>query len=191
MNLNWIWESALLVITGMVLLRMAGRKSISQMSVVTTVIMISIGTTIVQPIANHHLSIAVGSAAVFILTLILIEYLEMKFDVLETLFNGRAKVVIENGQYLPETMRKMRITVDKLEMQLRQQGIRSLSDVQLGTLESNGQLACELMPHARPVTLGDLEQLLAKHLPLQAEQDPLFQEVRTGRHAGPINPELQ
>ncbi|WP_186328358.1 hypothetical protein [Paenibacillus sp. 32O-W] len=52
MDLAWIWKSAILVIAGMVLLRIAGRKSISQMSVATTVIMISIGTTIVQPLAN-------------------------------------------------------------------------------------------------------------------------------------------
>lgn len=191
MDLHWIWKSALLVVVGMILLRAAGRKSISQMSVVTTVIMISIGTTIVQPIANHHLATAIGSAAVFILTLILIEYLEMKFDWLERVLNGSARVVIENGQFLPENMRKMRVTADKLEMQLRQQGIRSLSDVQLATLESNGQLSCELVPHARPATLGDLELLLAKHLPLQAEQDPLFQEVRIGRNTKPNSPELQ
>ncbi|WP_419889560.1 hypothetical protein [Paenibacillus xylanexedens] len=43
----------------MILLRIAGRKSISQMSVATTVIMISIGTTIVQPIANHELGKAI------------------------------------------------------------------------------------------------------------------------------------
>lgn len=191
MDLQWIWKSALLVVIGMILLRAAGRKSISQMSVVTTVIMISIGTTIVQPIANHHLTIAVGSASVFIVTLLVIEYLEMKFDWLERLLNGRAQVVIENGQFLPESLRKMRVTADKLEMQLRQQGIRSLSDVQLGTLEPNGQLACELVPHARPATLGDLELLLAKHLPLQADQGPLFQEVRIGRHATPDFPDLQ
>lgn len=57
--MDWIWKSVLLVLIGMILLRIAGRKSISQMSVATTVIMISIGTTIVQPIANHELGKAI------------------------------------------------------------------------------------------------------------------------------------
>ncbi|KAA2297616.1 DUF421 domain-containing protein, partial [Clostridioides difficile] len=43
MRMDWIWKSVLLVLIGMILLRIAGRKSISQMSVATTVIMISIG----------------------------------------------------------------------------------------------------------------------------------------------------
>lgn len=54
MDWAWTWKSVVLVIAGMVLLRIAGRKSISQMSVATTVIMISIGTTIVQPIAKSN-----------------------------------------------------------------------------------------------------------------------------------------
>jgi hypothetical protein len=33
MDMAWIWKSAFLVIAGMLLLRIAGRKSISQMSV--------------------------------------------------------------------------------------------------------------------------------------------------------------
>ncbi|WP_440111348.1 hypothetical protein [Paenibacillus sp. QZ-Y1] len=79
--MDWIWKSVLLVLTGMILLRIAGRKSISQMSVATTVIMISMGTTIVQPIANHELGKAIGSAAVFIATLIVVEQLQLKFNI--------------------------------------------------------------------------------------------------------------
>jgi uncharacterized membrane protein YcaP (DUF421 family) len=191
MDWQWIWHSALLVLVGMVLLRIAGRKSISQMSVATTVIMISIGTTIVQPIANHHLSIAIGSASVFILTLLLIEYLEMKFQWIERLLNGHAKVIIDNGRYVHPELRKMRLTVDKLEMQLRQQGVQDVQDVQTATIEANGQLAVELKPQARPVTVRDLEALLAKHLPLPPSPDPIFQEVRDSGHAAPIDPKLQ
>lgn len=80
--MDWIWKSVLLVLVGMILLRIAGRKSISQMSVVTTVIMISIGTTIVQPIANHELGKAIGSASVFIATLLVVEQLQLKFNFL-------------------------------------------------------------------------------------------------------------
>ncbi|BFH14314.1 hypothetical protein J6TS7_63200 [Paenibacillus dendritiformis] len=58
------------------------------MSVATTVIMISIGTTIVQPIANNQLWKAIGSAAIFIVTLLHIEYLQLKSDWFEKLMSG-------------------------------------------------------------------------------------------------------
>ncbi|WP_392396620.1 MULTISPECIES: DUF421 domain-containing protein [Paenibacillus] len=46
MELDWIWKSVILALAGMVLLRIAGRKSISQMTAATIVNMISIGTMI-------------------------------------------------------------------------------------------------------------------------------------------------
>ncbi|MCF7752841.1 DUF421 domain-containing protein [Paenibacillus xylanexedens] len=140
--MDWIWKSVLLVLVGMILLRIAGRKSISQMSVVTTVIMISIGTTIVQPIANHELGKAIGSA----------------------------------------------------------------------TVEPNGQLGYVLKRHARPVTIGDLEEILrsyaiTRNSPATGEHSQqdnsnnssthsdnssdIFQEVSKGAHAHPVDPKLQ
>lgn len=138
-DLAWIWKSAFLVFAGMVLLRIAGRKSISQMSVATTVIMISIGTTIVQPIANNQLWKAIGSAAMFIVTLLLIEILQLKFDWFEKLMSGKSVVVIENGQINQNNLHAIRMTVDQLEIRLRQQGIANISDVKIATLEPNGQ----------------------------------------------------
>ncbi|AIQ63481.1 membrane protein [Paenibacillus stellifer] len=187
----WIWKSAFLVIAGMILLRVSGRKSISQMSVATTVIMISIGTTIVQPIANNELWKAIGSAAIFIVSLLIIEYLQLKFDWLENLMSGRSKIIIENGQIIPKNLRSLRITVDMLEMRLRQNGISNLSDVKFATLEPNGQMGYELMRHAKPVTIGELERILDLKSGIAMEQSSLFQESKTNHHATPIDPKLQ
>lgn len=192
MELAWLWKSALLVVAGMILLRIAGRKSISQMSVATTVIMISIGTTIVQPIANNRLWIAVGSAAVFIVALIIIEYLQIKFDWFEKVMTAKSKVVIENGQLVTKNLRAIRMTVDQLEMRLRQKGISNISDVKTATLEPNGQVGYELMRHAKPLTIGEFERLLGlKSDPTVLEQNILFQEVKQNRNPIPIDPNLQ
>lgn len=206
--MDWIWKSILLVLTGMILLRIAGRKSISQMSVATTVIMISIGTTIVQPIANHELGKAIGSASVFILTLLIVEQLQLKFNGFEKLMSGKAKVVVEDGEMILPNLKRMRFTVDQLEMQLREKGIKSITDLEMATMEPNGQLGYVLKRHARPVTVGDLEQLLRSSMftgvpSTEDQQDTnktstnnnnstdIFAEVNTGAHAQPIDPKLQ
>ncbi|WP_251667014.1 DUF421 domain-containing protein [Paenibacillus camelliae] len=191
MELAWIWKSIFIVFAGMILLRFAGRKSISQMSVATTVIMISIGTTIVQPIANHAMWIAVGSATMFIISLIIIEYLQLKYDWFEKLMSGRSKVLIENGQINQHNLRSMRMTVDQLEMRLRQNGVSNISDVNTATLEPNGQIGYELMRHAKPVTIGDLERILGLKLESTPDQSTLFQEVKSNQHASSIDPKLQ
>lgn len=208
--MDWIWKSVLLVLVGMILLRIAGRKSISQMSVATTVIMISIGTTIVQPIANHELGKAIGSAAVFIATLLVVEQLQIKFNMFEHLMSGRSKVVVENGKVIIPNLKRMRYTMDQLEMHLRQEGIQSVTDLQTATVEPNGQLGYILKRHARPVTVGDLEEILRSYSltnlstanqqqedrnshPTKASTNStnIFEEVSKGQHTHPINPKLQ
>ncbi|WZL74241.1 DUF421 domain-containing protein [Clostridiaceae bacterium 35-E11] len=187
--MNLILKAAILISVGLVFLRISGRKSISQMTISQTVIMISIGSLIVQPIANKSLSNTILSAAVFIGFIILIEYLQLKFDFIEALLSGKSKTVIEDGNILPENLKKMKITIDQLEMRLRQQGISKISDVKTATLEPNGQLGYELMRHAKPVTIGEMEQMLAsliiQHNQQQNVQEDfnLFTEVRQKSHA--------
>lgn len=52
MDFNLIWKSILIIVVGILLIRFSGRRSISQMTISQTVIMISIGTLLIQPIAN-------------------------------------------------------------------------------------------------------------------------------------------
>lgn len=216
--MDWIWKSVLLVLVGMILLRIAGRKSISQMSVATTVIMISIGTTIVQPIANHELGKAIGSAAVFIATLLAVEQLQLKFNLFERLMSGSSKVVVEDGKVIRPNLKRMRYTIDQLEMHLRQAGIKSVSDLETATVEPNGQLGYVLKPEARPVTMKELEQLLqnygfARNGSASSLSEPLseeaqnnasassggknensaniFDEVSSGKHTHPVSSKLQ
>ncbi|MFD0959288.1 DUF421 domain-containing protein [Paenibacillus chungangensis] len=190
MEWSWIWKSAFIVVAGMVLLRISGRKSISQMSVATTVIMISIGTTIVQPIANNQLWTAIGSAAVFIISLLVIEMLALQYDWFERLLSGRAKTIIENGQIISRNLRSIRMTVDQLEMRLRQKGIANIGDVRTATAEPNGQIGYELMPHAKPVTVRDLERMLGLKAGTATNQNMLFREV-SEPHPTPIDTELE
>jgi uncharacterized membrane protein YcaP (DUF421 family) len=159
--MDFIWESIVLVLAGTVLLRIAGRKAISQMTIAQTVIMISIGSLIIQPIVEQSIWKTIAAAGIFIGSLVILEYLQLKFDVIETLISGKALPVIINGQIVVPNLAKLRFTVDKLEMRLRQQGIANIADVKTATLEANGQLGYELMRHAKPVTYGDLEKMLA------------------------------
>ncbi|MDQ0858089.1 uncharacterized membrane protein YcaP (DUF421 family) [Bacillus sp. V2I10] len=52
MDLSFIWKEFVLIIAGIFLLRVGERKSISQMTLAQTIVMISIGTIIVQPIVE-------------------------------------------------------------------------------------------------------------------------------------------
>ncbi|HJV47233.1 MAG TPA: YetF domain-containing protein [Bacillota bacterium] len=190
-----IWNALILVAGGLILLRLGGRKSISQMSVAETIVMLSIGAIIVAPLASEGVMKTLLAAGVFILFLVIVEYLGLKFNFFEKLVTGKSVIVLKDGKPDYANLAKLRITVDNLEMRLRQKGIASFSDVKMGTIETNGELGYELMPHAKPLTLADLEKWFGDKIQKQPDkargQQNLFTEVEKQGHEQQHPPYLQ
>ncbi|WP_325063582.1 DUF421 domain-containing protein [Risungbinella massiliensis] len=93
-----IWKTTLIFLVGTMLLRLGGRKSISQMTIPQVIVMIGLGTLLIQPVTGYGLGYTFLAALVLVFLMILFEYLELKFDGFETISTGKAKIVIENGQ---------------------------------------------------------------------------------------------
>ena len=159
MEFDWIWKAVLIVLAGTLLLRFAGRKSISQMTLAQTVIMVGIGSLLIQPVAGKSIWITFGVGGVLIVTLIVMEYGQIKSDGIESLITGKSKIIIEDGTLNEKNLMKMRLTVDQLEMKLRQGNVAKISDVKWATLEPNGQLGYTLKDDMQTATKKDLEQL--------------------------------
>lgn len=159
--MNLVMQTLLIFIVGTILLRIGGRKSISQMTIPQTIIMIAIGTLLIQPVTGHGLWTTFGLAALLILCLLATEYLQLKSDKSESAISGKAVPVIVNGTVSVENLQKLRLTVDKLESRFRQVGISSLKDVQYATLEPSGQLGYMLKPAKQPATKEDIQQLIS------------------------------
>lgn len=159
MDWNLIWKAALVVIGGTLLLRIAGRKSISQMTLAQTVIMIGIGSLLVQPIAGENIWVTLLVGLTLILTLVVMEAGQLKIDLLEKFITGQSKLLIEDGVILEKNFRRLRLTVDQLEMQLRQRNVGNLSDVQYATLEPNGQMGFILKQEKQPATKEDIHKI--------------------------------
>jgi uncharacterized membrane protein YcaP (DUF421 family) len=160
MNFDLVWKTVIIIAAGMILLRIGGRRSISQMTVPETIIMIMLGTLLINPVKTRGLSSTIEVGAVLILVLALIEFIELKFKGFESIVSGKAIIIIENGEINEKNLKKLRLTVDKLEMHLRQSGITTISDVQYATLEVNGQLGYMLKKEKQPATKEDIQNLI-------------------------------
>lgn len=160
MDLNLIWQVILIFAVGTLLLRIGGRKSISQMTMPQTIIMIGLGTLLIQPVTGQGLWTTFGIAAILIATLVVTEYIQVKSDGMESIISGKSVAVIENGTVNEKNLKKLRLTVDKLETRLRQAGITSINDVQTATLEVSGQVGYTLKPGKQPATKEDIQQLM-------------------------------
>ncbi|MGM1021514.1 MAG: DUF421 domain-containing protein [Bacillota bacterium] len=194
MDFHFIWKAVVIVVGGVLILRFAGRKSISQLTVAQTVLMIAVGSLIIQPVGDRNIWITMLITLLMVITLIGIEYSVLKSDALETFLYGKSKMVVENGKINERNLRKLRLSVDMLEVRLRQQGIQKISDLQWATIESNGQLGYLLKPEKQYATKEDIDRLSAMlqasspHLsiPLSGTQatgsGQLFTEVQNNQH---------
>lgn len=173
-------ESCFIVIAGVVLLRFSGRKSISQMTIGTTVVMLMIGSILSGPITSHSAWRTIGVVAAAIATLLTIEVLQLKSRTVSRLLSGNSIDLIEQGHVQIENLRKLRMTLDKLHMRLRLAGISDISTVRRATLEANGDLAFDLYDDVKPVTQAQFRKWMDEYM--EAFQNTL-QETANADHA--------
>ncbi len=196
-DFNWIWKTILIFFVGKFILRIGGRKSISQTTITQTIVMIGIGSLLIQPVSGKGLFTTFFVAALLTLLMIITEYLETKWDFFETFFSGKAVIVIENGEVKFDNLKKIRMTVDRLETRLRQSGISSITDVQYATIEVSGQLGYELKEEKKPLAKEDIELLLSEINNLKHairknrkkqennnKKKDIFEEIKTKKHEG-------
>ena len=188
MDFNLVWKTVLILVVGLILLRIGGRRSISQMTAPHTIIMIMLGTLLIHPVKSKGILSTIGISLILILSLILIEFIELKFNGLESIIAGKAKIIIENGQLNEKNLKKLRLTVDQLETHLRQLSITSISDIEYATMEVNGQLGYTLKKEKQPATKEDIQNLIqliqTGQLSIQNEQstdseENIFTEITT------------
>ena len=163
MDLSWhiLWKCALIVGAGVLMLRFSGRRSISQMTAATTVIMISIGSLLANGVLEKAVWRSIATAGLFLLFLVAIEWLEYRFKLAERFVAGKSVIVVRDGSVDERSLKKLRLPRSQLEMRLRQKGIANVSDLKIATIEVNGRLGYELMPHAKPATAEQFDRLLA------------------------------
>ncbi|NMO96430.1 DUF421 domain-containing protein [Paenibacillus lemnae] len=160
MNVILVLKSIGIVILGTLLFRIGGRKSIAQMSITQVIIMISIGSLLVYPLREENYWVTMGLAGVLVLTMLAMEFIEFYVNRMETLISGKAVLVIVQGQFHEQNLKRLRLTVDKLEMRLRQVGINRISDVEWATLEVSGNIGYALKPEKQPATREDLNRIV-------------------------------
>lgn len=162
MDFSLVWKTIITIIFGALILRIAGRKSLSQMTIAQTVVMLAVGTVLIEPLVGTVLTNTYIVVSVAVLTLITIEYAEIEFPSLKKLFTGKPIVIIKNGEILRDNLKHVRMTIQQLEMELRQASISKVSEVKWATLEPNGQFGYILKDEFQSISKQEYMYLLSK-----------------------------
>lgn len=153
-----IWKSVVVLMLLMTMSRIIGRKILSQISYFDFVVGITIGTLgatyISQMVKGHWILL---SPVVLTLTTVFWELVFMKSLKLRKLGQGEPVIVIQNGKVLDKNMKKLRYSLNHLEMQLRDKGIFDFSEVEFAILEPFGQLSVLKKSQNLPLTPQDIK----------------------------------
>lgn len=178
-------ETFLLIIVFMVIVELAGRKTVAQMTMLQMIVTIGIGEALLMPVMDKNFSFikTVVIVAVLILFVIVTEWLEVKMNWFERLITNRALVVVEDGEINIKNLKKLRMSVDQLEMQVRNLGVNSVHQLKVATVEANGQLGWQLKDEEQHLRIRDLEDFINKNFPQTKIKDDMFKEVTDYGHS--------
>jgi uncharacterized membrane protein YcaP (DUF421 family) len=116
------------------------------------VVVVGIDILLVQPLESKSILTTLAVSLTLIVMMMIFEYIESKFDFLESFLAGKSMIIIENGKINMKNMKKLRMSIDNLEIKMRQAGISKFEDVEYATIEVSGELGYKLKDEKAPLT---------------------------------------
>lgn len=129
---------AVLILT----MRLMGKRQIGELEVTDLVTTLLLSEIASLPITNQD--IPLSYAIIPMITLLVLEVLSslllLRFPRLKPLVSARPTVIISRGRLHQKELLSLRISMDELMSEVRQQGLTDLSHVECAILEKNGKL---------------------------------------------------
>lgn len=140
------------------LVRLMGKKQISQLSFFDYIVGISIGSVAAAISVEQNISLFGGIVSMIIWALfpICFSFLSMHNMLARRLLDGTPTVLIQNGKIIEKNLRKSKFTINDLMEELRLKDIFNLDDVNYAILETNGKLSVLKSSSSKTVTISDL-----------------------------------
>jgi uncharacterized membrane protein YcaP (DUF421 family) len=138
-----VLRAAIIFTVVFVLMRVIGRRELSQMEPFDLIVLVVIGDLIQQGVTQQDVSItgAILAAGTFALLAVLLSWLGFRFPQLRPALEGRPVVLVEDGRPIEPNMRRERITVEELAAQARLSQIDSISGIRWAVLETSGAIS--------------------------------------------------
>ncbi len=144
------WESTLrtLLITVMAyallvfMLRVSGKRTLSQMNAFDMVITIAMGSTLATVMLNKQVALLDGALALFLLIFLqfIITWSSVRSSAVRKLIRSSPTLLVYKGEMDRRMMKQERITVEEIQEAARESGCTSMDELQAVVLETTGEL---------------------------------------------------
>lgn len=126
----------------MVLLRVAGRREMSQLSPMDLLAMLLLSETVSPALTAGDDTVTGGviAAGTLIGLCVITGWISYRHRGLERAMQGVAAVLIQDGAVRPAILRRYRISADDLQTALHQNGVLSVQEIARAFVEPDGQI---------------------------------------------------
>jgi uncharacterized membrane protein YcaP (DUF421 family) len=123
--------------------RAVGRSTLGELSTFELLLYVTLGDLIQQAVTQQDYSVTSGVLAISVFALLTVglNWTQWHFPGTRKVINGKPLVIVRDGEVLPTSLRQQRLSTADLLATARQQGIRSIADVELAVLEADGKVS--------------------------------------------------
>lgn len=123
--------------------RLMGKRQIGELQPSELVVTILLSDIASMPLQNSNTPLLQSVAAVFLLIAleVITSCLSLRFRPFRTLLQGHSVMIIRNGEFVQENMKRIRYSVDDVIEALRLKDIFDVESVNFAYVETNGSLS--------------------------------------------------
>lgn len=139
-------------------IKLLGKKQVSQLNVFDYVIGISLGNLAAEMTINSDISIINGFLAMTIYgsCSLFVSFITNKSIIARRLISGVPIVLIENGKISKKQLKKVKLDINDLLQDAREDGIFDISKVEYAVMEASGKVTFLLKSEENPITVNNM-----------------------------------
>jgi len=139
-----VLRAAAMYLALMVLFKIAGRRSLAELTTFDFVLLMIIGEATQQALLGDDFSLT--NSMLVIVTLIAVDVglslLKQRSGRVSRLIDGEPTIIVENGKLLRQRLRHARLVeADVMEAARSSQGIETLDEIKFAIIERNGKIS--------------------------------------------------
>ena len=134
----------------LVALRVFGKREVGQFTLYDLVFILLVANALQPAITGPDTSL--GGGLILIAAFVTMNFAVGRLDRLpqfHRLFSPHPAVILRNGEYIPEVMRREGVDKEEVEMAMREHGVNDSGEVQLAVLEADGSIS--IVPKGAPM----------------------------------------
>ena len=138
-----ILRTAVVYVVVLVLLRVAGKRELGQMSAVDLVVILVISNAVQNAMTGGDNSLIGGILAACTLVAMNLAFgrVANRVPLLQHLFTSEPTLLVDDGKFIEKHLERENVTHEDIEMSAREHGIDDLKDVRAAILERDGSIS--------------------------------------------------